>query len=198
MTRRKGESLDNFRVRKREAEYARRNRDREAFRAERKRWRDRCGESIRARHKRWRDRNKEHVNAEQRVRNKTPEYQAYRRIHRKRKQETDPNFRILQSLRARLQQALKGLIKSDRTLHLLGCDIPFLRLYLEARFEPWMNWANYGEWHIDHIIPCAEFNLTDPEQQKQCFHYSNLRPLKGRDNQMKGARPPMIHQKELI
>jgi hypothetical protein len=47
-----------------------------------------------------------------------------------------------------------------------------------------MSWDNYGikGWHIDHIIPCAAFDLTDPEQQKICFHYTNLRPLYWADN----------------
>lgn len=41
-----------------------------------------------------------------------------------------------------------------------------------------MNWDNHGIiWEIDHIKPCVSFNLIDPEQQKQCFHYTNLQPL---------------------
>ena len=41
-----------------------------------------------------------------------------------------------------------------------------------------MNWDNHGEiWEIDHIKPCSLFNLIDIEQQKQCFHYTNTKPL---------------------
>ncbi len=42
-----------------------------------------------------------------------------------------------------------------------------------------MNWENYGKfgWHIDHIIPCDSFDLTKEEEQRRCFHYSNLQPL---------------------
>lgn len=42
-----------------------------------------------------------------------------------------------------------------------------------------MSWENYGVggWHIDHIIPCASFELTDGDEQRKCFHYSNLQPL---------------------
>jgi len=41
-----------------------------------------------------------------------------------------------------------------------------------------MTWENHGEiWEIDHIKPCNSFDLTDIEQQKQCFHYTNLQPL---------------------
>jgi hypothetical protein len=54
--------------------------------------------------------------------------------------------------------------------------------HLKDHFLPEMNWDNYGAWHIDHIRPCASFDLTDPEQQKQCFHYTNLQPLWAADN----------------
>ena len=45
-----------------------------------------------------------------------------------------------------------------------------------------MTRQNQGEWHIDHIKPCAAFDLTDPKQQKECFNYKNLQPLWAQDN----------------
>jgi hypothetical protein len=51
----------------------------------------------------------------------------------------------------------------------------------------WENWALDG-WHIDHIRPCCSFDLTDPEQQKKCFHYSNLQPLWAEENWSKGGK----------
>ena len=50
--------------------------------------------------------------------------------------------------------------------------------HLESQFKPEMNWENHGKiWEIDHIKPCISFDLTNIEQQKQCFHYTNLQPL---------------------
>jgi len=42
-----------------------------------------------------------------------------------------------------------------------------------------MNWDNHGQygWHIDHIKPVNTFDLTDEEQLKKCWNYTNLRPL---------------------
>ena len=48
-----------------------------------------------------------------------------------------------------------------------------------------MTRENHGECHYDHMRPCASFDLTDPEQQKQCFHYTNLQPLWAKDNPSK-------------
>ena len=87
-----------------------------------------------------------------------------------------------------MRQALKNANKSDSTMNLVGCDIDSLRLHLEKLFEDGMNWDNHGEWHIDHIRPCASFDLTDPEQQRVCFHYTNLQPLWAKDNLSKGDK----------
>lgn len=87
------------------------------------------------------------------------------------------NYRVSLNLRHRIWLALKGNGKSDSTINLLGCSIEQLRQHLEKQFRPGMSWETYGFWEIDHIRPCASFDLTDPVQQRECFHYSNLQPL---------------------
>lgn len=106
---------------------------------------------------------------------------------------TDPQFRIVARLRCRIQHAIRqtkrgGAIKSARTLELLGCSPEFLTEHIEKQFKPGMSWARMGEIHIDHIRPCVSFDLTDPEQQRKCFHFSNLQPLWAAENMEKGAR----------
>lgn len=73
-------------------------------------------------------------------------------------------------------------------MELIGCSIAFLMAHLESKFKPGMSFANHGEWHIDHIIPCSAYDLTDPEQQKECFNWRNLQPLTARENMMKGNK----------
>lgn len=90
------------------------------------------------------------------------------------------NFRL--SIRERIKLGNgKKLLKTEQ---LLGCKISELRDHLEKQFDKKMTWDNYGfrGWHIDHIIPCAKFNLTKEEDQKKCFHYTNLQPLWWQDN----------------
>ena len=65
---------------------------------------------------------------------------------------------------------------------LLGCSIQDARRYLEDQFTKGMSWENHGEWHIDHRKPCASFDLTNVEEQRVCFHYTNLQPLWASEN----------------
>jgi len=69
---------------------------------------------------------------------------------------------------------------------LLGCSVPHFLMYLAQQFRPGMRSDNHGEWEIDHIRPCSLFDLTDPEQRRLCFHYTNLQPLWSADNMSKG------------
>ena len=104
---------------------------------------------------------------------------------------SDLNFRILNCLRSRMRSALKGTGKSAHTIELIGCSVEFLKDYLKKQFRDGMAWENYGKvWHIDHIIPCAAFDLTDIEQQKECFNYKNLQPLLAEENLSKNDLLP--------
>ena len=73
-------------------------------------------------------------------------------------------------------------------MELCGCSLDELKAWLEKQFIENMNWENRSLWHVDHIRPCASFDLTDIEQQKQCFHFTNLQPLWAADNFKKGAK----------
>ena len=102
----------------------------------------------------------------------------------------DPVFKLERNLRCRLWHALKNqkADKKYRTKQLTGCELPFLKGYLEAKFTEGMSWENHGEWHLDHIKPCCSFDLKDDEEQKKCFHYTNLQPLWAQDNLSKGGK----------
>ena len=105
----------------------------------------------------------------------------------KRKKREDIQFHIRKNIRDRMRAAMNGRSKSKHTMELLGCSIEELKIYLEKQFTEGMSWENYGKkgWHIDHILPCASFDLTDQKQQKKCFHYTNLQPLWAEDNYKK-------------
>ena len=117
-------------------------------------------------------------------------YQAKKLASHKKRRESDLAFNLKLRLRRRLNGAMNatGTKASASTLSLLGCNPEELKERLAAQFCDGMTFENYGDWEVDHIRPCASFDLTDPEQQKQCFHYTNLQPLWKKDNCSKGAR----------
>jgi len=90
---------------------------------------------------------------------------------------TDINFKLKLRIKSRIFHSLFGKYISKSVLNLLGCSIKYLKQYLEQKFIQGMSWENYGKvWEIDHIIPCSSFDLTNIEQQKECFNYKNLMP----------------------
>ena len=116
------------------------------------------------------------------------EIQQWNTAYIRKRYKTDLNYKLKKVLRARMNMALGHNWKAARTAELLGASIPEVWNHLEKQFQPGMTRKNHGLWHIDHIKPCVTFDLSDPEQQKKCFHYTNLQPLWAFDNISKGKR----------
>lgn len=110
-------------------------------------------------------------------------------ISRKKRWEKFPELKLKARIRSYYWKLLKKshIPKRISCIKLLGCDIQEFKTYLEKQFVDGMSWSNYGKWHLDHIKPCVLFDLTDPTQLEQCFHYSNFQPLWAKDNLSKGA-----------
>lgn len=98
------------------------------------------------------------------------------------KYKTDPIYKLIYLLRRRIYNALKNNSKSIKTKDLLGCTVEELKQHLESQFFEGITWTNQGEWHIDHVKPCSSFDMSKPEEQRRCFHYTNLQPLWAKDN----------------
>jgi hypothetical protein len=108
------------------------------------------------------------------------------RIYKKKRRNTDLNFKISDNLRVRIRTAMRRATKKTSAIKYLGCTIAQLREHLARNFKPGMSWQNYGAgWVVDHIRPVASYDLTDPHQQQECFHYSNLQPLWAKENRIK-------------
>lgn len=120
----------------------------------------------------------------------TPEIRALSAVTRREYYANNLQYRLKMNLKNRIWFALNGVAKSAHTLELIGCTIEELKVHLEKQFTQGMTWDNhsYEGWHIDHIRPCASFDLTDPEQQKQCFNYTNLQPMWAKENMSKGDK----------
>ena len=110
----------------------------------------------------------------------------YIKLYERNRRNKDIKYKLLCSLRGRLGRFVKQ--KTNRTLNILGCTLVCFKKHLEEHFTDGMTWDNYGEWHIDHIVPCAHFDMTKKKQVDKCFHYTNLQPLWAADNLSKGAK----------
>jgi hypothetical protein len=123
--------------------------------------------------------------------NNLKKIKKYRDSHKKQrnqrlhlKKQKNIHYKLTCNLRSRIWKVLKGLNKSEPTMKLVGCSIDQLKQHIEKQFKKGMSWDNWGiyGWHIDHIKPCASFDLTKESEQKKCFHYTNLQPLWAKEN----------------
>lgn len=112
------------------------------------------------------------------------------KVFNKKKYAESQEFRLRHCLRARIRKTILGKNNSARSLALLGCTLEFLKTWLESKFKPGMTWENHGRfgWHIDHIRPCSSFDLSKPDEQAVCFHYTNLQPLWAYENLSKSDK----------
>ena len=171
-----------------------------------KKYREANKEKIKQRIKKWREENKEKI-AEQRrgyyQRNKhhilewckkyreenKEKINITKKVYRKKIYAENLHFKMKSKLGARIRLALKNKIKKrGSTIDLLGCNLEYFRKYFESKFIEGMSWDKISLIHIDHIIPCASFDLTKESEQKKCFHYTNLQPLWAKDNMSKGCK----------
>ena len=104
------------------------------------------------------------------------------------RRKTDSLYKMKGNLRNRTSAAFKnkGYSKTSKTQEILGIDWKTVKAHIEKQFTKGMCWDNYGEWHIDHIMPLASANTIE-ETIKLC-HYTNLQPLWALDNIKKGDK----------
>lgn len=132
-------------------------------------------------------------------RNAQEEIKRLRRARAKIRFATDPQFKIIHTLRQRIRDALRRIKIKGKSIALLGCTIDEFKAHIESKFRDEMSWENHGNhgWHIDHIRPCSSFNLASLEAQQICFHYSNMQPLWAHENLKKSWKFTINNQTEI-
>lgn len=83
----------------------------------------------------------------------------------------------MQNVKAKIRWALVNNRHSDEAVYYLGCDIATARAHIEAQFADGMKWSNYGEWHLDHILPLSLHDLGVAENWKNAFSVRNYQPM---------------------
>ena len=123
-------------------------------------------------------------------------YKVRRNILERERLLIDPDYAMKKRLRNNLLSAVKKQPKCHNRkpasiFELLGCNLQEFKTYFESKFVNGMTWelfCNSDVIHIDHIIPCYNFDLSDIDQAKECFHYTNLQPLWKWENLSKGYK----------
>tara|TARA_R110000744_G_scaffold13244_1_gene38719 strand:- start:285 stop:938 length:654 start_codon:yes stop_codon:yes gene_type:complete len=77
--------------------------------------------------------------------------------------------------------------KHVKTEDRLGYTANALKSHIERQFKKGMSWENYGEWHVDHIVPVSKFIKESNYNANQINALSNLRPLWAKENLKKGS-----------
>ena len=146
----------------------------------------------------WRKNNPDNVRKNQSTTFQTRKDNGKVSAYWKQKRNNDPHWRLRRNLASRVWETVAGNVKSATTMKLVGCSVQDLRKHLESQFTEGMSWDNYGKnkakqnnypdwWDIDHKKACSKFDLSIPEQQAICFHFTNLQPLWHIDNIRKGG-----------
>lgn len=108
----------------------------------------------------------------------TEEYKIKRRKYKKEIYYKIPKNKILNHLRKRIRDYIKGETNKIKYNEILGCSSEEYKLYLEQQFKLEMTWDNYGKvWEIDHIIPLNTFDTNNWIELKKAFHFTNTQPL---------------------
>jgi hypothetical protein len=117
-------------------------------------------------------------------------YRAQRATAMREARKTDIHISVAGRLRNAVRYALtaQSVRKGRHTEEYIGCTFEELKAHLEKQFLPGMTWENRRLWQIDHIRPCASFDLTQMAAQRSCFHYTNLRPMWASENNKKRAQ----------
>lgn len=72
----------------------------------------------------------------------------------------------------------------SKTFEYLGCSVAYFRNHIASQFKEGMSWDNYGEWHIDHIIP-IKLEPVSPENITRRLHWTNTQPMWAEENMAK-------------
>lgn len=128
--------------------------------------------------KEYRDSNKEQIK-----KRKKP-YGEYHRNYQRNRRKIDSLYVIKCNIRNSIRDGFKRLNheKTCNSIEILGCSFEKFKIFIESKWEDWMNWENYGKyngkenfgWDLDHIIPLSA--AKSKEKLIKLNHYSNFRP----------------------
>jgi hypothetical protein len=153
-----------------------------------KKWRDKNKERLYFNHKKWYEENKEKWNQyikEYREKN-IDKIREIKRNYERHRKSTDPIYKLINNFRTAIYQVLKenNVQKNGHYFEVLQYTPNELIHHLENQFNDGMTWDNYGDWHVDHILPISIHNIQEigDDEFMKCWSLGNLQPMWGEDN----------------
>lgn len=116
----------------------------------------------------------------------TEEGRRYARERQRAKMAT-PEGRLYSNTGRAIRESLKGAKAGRKWETVVGYTVSDLMAHLQKQFDRRMTWANMGEWEVDHIRPRCSFDLSNPDEFRQCWALTNLRPLWAKANRAKSG-----------
>jgi len=136
----------------------------------------------------WYEQNKEHRKEylkEYREKN-IDRIREVKRTYEKTRKHNDPIYKLINNFRTAIYQVLKenNVQKNGHYFEILKYSPEDLIVHLENQFKDGMSWDNYGEWHVDHVLPISRHNIKEigDEEFMKCWSLNNLQPMWGEDN----------------
>lgn len=168
--------------------------NRESILERQKKYKEANPELVREQSRNWRLRNLERAiqNSRQYYENNKEKVLERTAKYSRRRYASDPLYALIQNIRSRIFESLRTVNtrKSKGSNEYIGCTWQELAVHIERQFSQGMNWDNKGEWHVDHIIPLASAKTAD--DLEHLLHFTNLRPLWGKDNMEKSGKRTLL------
>ncbi len=128
--------------------------------------------------------------AKEYVKHNKEKIKKYQNEYKKNRLQNDSIFKFGFNLRCLIRCSFKRnnnkFKKNTKTEKILGCTIEEFKNYILTKFTKKMTFENYGEWHLDHIIPIS--SATTEEELIILNHYTNFQPMWAKENISKGNK----------
>ncbi len=120
-------------------------------------------------YKEWVSNNRERVN-------------EIKRKHELNKKSNNEIYKLTRIVRNSIRSSIKSLNfkKKNKTEEIIGCSMEYFSIYIQSTFSDGMTFENYGQWHLDHIIPISKAKTY--EDAIILNHYTNFQALWAIDN----------------
>jgi hypothetical protein len=139
-------------------------------------------------HKIWSQDKKEHLKEYQKKwrEENIDKWRETKRNYEKTRKANDPLYKLINNFRTAIYQVLKerNIQKNGHYFDILKYTPEQLIEHLESKFTGVITWDNYGQWHVDHIIPISSFDIKEigDKEFNKCWALENLQPLWGDEN----------------